>query len=72
MSLRSGKGSGITATPLLPHLSTAHLLHGNLGPPTEDCPEHTLVAGGRGERAIVTEEVCQHGGEQLSHVEGRH
>lgn len=48
------------------------LFRGNLGPSMEDSPEHTLVAGRSGERAIVTEVLCQQQREQPSHVEGRH
>lgn len=72
LTLWNGKGSEALTMTLLPHLSTAHLSHGNLSPSIEDCPEHTLVAGGCGERAIVAEELVQLWGEQLSHIEGRH
>lgn len=34
---------------LLPHLSTTHLFHRDLSPLIEDCPQHTLIAGGCGE-----------------------
>lgn len=67
-----GSGEGFEVTTLLPHLSTAHLFRGNLGPSMEDCPEHTLVAGRSGKRAVVTEVLCQQRREQPSHIEGRH
>lgn len=72
VALALGSGEGFEVITPLPHLSTAHLFRGNLGPSMEDSPEHTLVAGRSGERAIVTEVLCQQRREQPSHVEGRH
>lgn len=57
-----------TAAPL--YVSRAHLSPRDVSPVPEYGPDHTLVAGRRGQRAVVAEELPQLQGEKLSHVEG--
>lgn len=63
-------GKGLRVTTLLPHLSTAHLFRGNLGPSMEDCPEHTLVAGRSDASRCNGSTVPAAAREQPSHIEG--